>query len=126
MKIYKTKINFKDKRGEIRDLFVGLTFDAGTLITCNKGSVRANHYHKKTVQLDYVLKGSFTFYWRKGLKGRVSKKVLKAGDVIVFAPGECHALKAREYAELLSFTHGPRKGKDYDSDTFRLDTPLVS
>lgn len=126
MKTYKTKIDFKDKRGDIRDLFVGPAFDAGTLITCTKGSVRGNHYHKKTTQLDYVLTGSFTFYWRNGLRGRVSKKVVRAGDVIEFAPGECHALKARTYAELLSFTRGPRKGKDYDADTFRLDTPLVT
>ena len=40
-------------------------------------------------------------------------------------PMEKHALVGLEDSEMLVFTEGPRGGKEYESDTFRLDNPLV-
>ena len=55
--------------------------------------------------------------WREldGRKGRCSS-----------TPGDPHAWKALEDSECLVFTRGPRSGENYEEDTYRLDTPLLS
>ena len=55
MKKIKRKINFKDKRGIILDLIEKENINAVTYITLNKNSVRGNHYHKKTIQWNFIL-----------------------------------------------------------------------
>lgn len=125
MKILKTKINFKDARGEIRDILNGKKIDSITLITCKKGAVRGNHYHKKTFQYTYILSGSFDAYSKKLPKGKVLKKKVKAGDLTVHEPSNCHAFKALEDSSLISFNYGPRQGKDYEKDTIRLEDKMI-
>lgn len=125
MQRHKTKVNFHDHRGDIRDILIGEEVDAITFITCNKGAVRGNHFHKKTWQFDYVLKGSFAVYTRVGLTGRIKKTIVRVGDQTAHPPGERHALEALEYSELLTMTRGPRKGNAYEKDTIRLDPSLV-
>ena len=46
---------FSDDRGEILDILTGENIDAVTLITFTKGATRANHYHKETIQWNYVI-----------------------------------------------------------------------
>lgn len=125
MKVIKTKINAQDQRGIIRDILTHAPVDAITLITSKKNAVRGNHYHKKTIQYEYILRGSFACFTRKEPKGKKSRHVLKEGDLAVHPPLESHTLKALEDSEMISFTYGPRRGKDYESDTFHLSPPLV-
>ena len=47
--------NFKDKRGEIIDIIENEKINSVTIITFSKGAIRGNHYHKKTIQWNYVL-----------------------------------------------------------------------
>ena len=53
------------------------------------------------------------------------ERVLKAGDVVITPANERHALKGLSDAEVLILTKGPRAGLQYESDTFRLDVPLI-
>jgi len=62
MKIIKIKVAFKDKRGEIIDLLENVAINAITMITFRQGAIRANHYHKKTVQYNYILLGNQVYY----------------------------------------------------------------
>jgi mannose-6-phosphate isomerase-like protein (cupin superfamily) len=128
MKITKTKVNFKDKRGEIRDILTHIDINGITWITCTKGSVRGNHYHKKTDQYDYIVSGSFMCYTKnmKDPKAKVTKKLLKAGDVAYHPAWEAHAFKALQKTVFISLTAGPRSGVDFEKDTVRLlEKPLV-
>jgi quercetin dioxygenase-like cupin family protein len=126
MKRYSVKINFKDKRGAITDVIVNQKIDTITHITFTKGAVRGNHFHKKTIQYDYVLKGELECATRKGLKGKIVKTIIKQGDVIVHPARECHAFKAvKGTAEILSITYGPRRGNDFELDTVRLKEPIL-
>ena len=61
------------------------------------------------------------------LKWRNLKKslILKAGEIAVTTPYEQHALVGVTNCKLLVFTKGPRGGKEYETDTFRLKNPLV-
>jgi quercetin dioxygenase-like cupin family protein len=124
MKKIKIKAAHSDKRGAITDLIERETINAVTLITFAKGAVRANHYHKKTWQWNYVMSGRIQIAAKKG-KGPRKSVVMKAGDLTVTVPNESHALKALTPAVLMVFTKGPRGGKEYETDTFRLTTPLL-
>ncbi|MBI4138629.1 hypothetical protein HY479_00570 [Candidatus Uhrbacteria bacterium] len=125
MKFIRTKVNFKDARGEIRDILTHVAIDSVTSITCATGAIRGNHYHKKTTQYTYILSGKLMSYGRKGMRGKVVKKIVKAGDLLMHGPNEAHAFKAIEPSHLLQLGFGPRRGDDYELDTFRLEKPLV-
>jgi quercetin dioxygenase-like cupin family protein len=122
MRIDRLKPAFRDARGAIIDVLTHAAVDAVTLITCKKGSVRGNHYHKKTVQYTYVVSGRMKYL--TGKPGRVVAKTIKAGDLVHSPAGETHAFKALEDSVILSLSKGPRKGFDYEKDVYRLSPPL--
>ena len=55
----------------------------------------------------------------------VAELVMETGDLIETLPNESHALMGLENSELLVLTRGPRGGKEYESDTYHLNTPLI-
>ena len=120
----KKKINFKDKRGIIVDLIEKTQINAITYITQKKNTVRGNHFHKKTIQWNYILSGKVILVTKKG-KGKKIKKIMKKGDLILTDKNEKHAIKALVNSEMLVFTKGPRGGKEYESDTYKLTDNLV-
>jgi oxalate decarboxylase/phosphoglucose isomerase-like protein (cupin superfamily) len=118
------KVSFKDRRGKITDLLSKEKINAVTIITFIKGAARGNHCHKRTTQWNYLLSGKMKFFCQKP-GGKLVTFTAKKGDFIVAGPNEKHTLKAVENSELLVLTKGPRGGKEYESDTFRLSEPLV-
>ena len=59
----------------IIDLIQKEKINAITYITISKGSVRGNHYHKKTYQWNYIIKGQMKLITRK--KNKIKKIILK-------------------------------------------------
>ena len=114
-----------DARGSIIDLISDDEVNAVTLITFAKGAVRANHYHERTIQWNYVLSGEILLVTQMLGAERV-EKVLKKGDFAVTRENERHALQGVTEAEVLILTKGPRAGTQYENDTFRLAEPLIS
>ena len=114
----------KDKRGVIVDLLEKENINAVTLVSFKKNAVRGNHFHKKTHQWNYLLSGLLRLKAQCPPKPAVSI-LLKPGDFVLTGPGESHALKALKDSELMVFTKGPRGGKEYETDTFRLKKPLI-
>jgi hypothetical protein len=51
--------------------------------------------------------------------------VLKKNDLYLSEPMEHHALVGITKCEVLVFTRGPRGGKEYESDTFRIEDKLA-
>jgi len=124
MKIVNTKINFEDERGFIKDLIENEEINSVTLISINKGCVRANHYHKHTIQYNFVTKGKIKLVTK--FPGEEKKEtILYPGDIAYSEPMEEHALYGEEASELLVLTNGPRGGQNYESDTFRLKDKLI-
>ena len=120
----KKKINFQDKRGVIIDLIEKTTINAITYITQKKNSIRGNHYHKKTIQWTYILSGKVVLVTKKNFT-KINKCIMKKGDLILTEKKEQHAIKALSNSEMLIFTKGPRGGKEYESDTFKLIKKLI-
>ncbi|MFO1218981.1 MAG: cupin domain-containing protein [Burkholderiaceae bacterium] len=114
-----------DRRGSITDLIADDIINAVTLITFASGAVRANHYHERTVQWNYVIKGEILLATQFP-GGERQERVLKAGDFAVTRENERHALKGLTDAEVLILTKGPRAGTQYENDTFRLVEPLIA
>lgn len=125
MKLSKFKINYKDNRGIISDI-LQKNINSITYITIKRGKIRGNHFHKKTVQWNYVLSGKVNLFYKTNEKSKNIKKVLlKKRDLAVCKELEPHALQAVSDCEIMVFTKGPRQGKEYENDTFRLANPLV-
>jgi len=112
----------EDERGKIQDLMVGDKFSV-THITFKKGAVRGNHYHKKTVQHDIVIKGRLLCVSKKGSWG--TRDFLVPGMSATHQPSVWHAYEAREDSEILSICYGTRIGEDYSKDTFKLRYNLL-
>ena len=124
MKKINLKIAFKDRRGKIIDLIEGEKINAITLITIKKGAIRVNHYHKKTWQWNYIVSGKIRLVTKMPNK-KIKKTLLNPGDLALTLPGESHALIGIEDCKFLVFSKGPRSGKGYETDTFRLEKLLV-
>ena len=65
MKKIKNKIMHRDKRGLIIDLLEKKNINSITFITQKKGTVRGNHFHKKTIQWNYLIKGKIELFAKK-------------------------------------------------------------
>jgi quercetin dioxygenase-like cupin family protein len=123
MKKIRLKIAHQDKRGIIIDILENEKINAITLITLKKGAIRGNHYHKKTYQWNYIVSGKMQLITIKNKKK--SKIILNPGDIAMTKPGEPHTLVGISFCKCLVFTKGPRGGKNYEVDTFRLKNSLV-
>jgi len=110
---------FEDERGVIRDLFGPL--DAVTHITTKAGAVRGNHVHAQTIQWTMILTGRMLIATGSG----ITHREYGPGQIACERPGVPHAWKALEDTEVLVFTRGPRSGDAYESDTQRLEKPLL-
>ena len=124
MKKIKQKIMHRDSRGLIVDLLENKKINSVAFITQKKGKIRGNHYHKKTIQWNYLLKGKILLVAQKK-NSPIKKIILNVGDIVVTEKNEKHAIKALKNSEFLVFTQGPRGGKDYEKDTYRLLTPIA-
>ena len=124
MKKIKTKINHQDNRGVIIDLLEKQKINAITYITQKKGKVRGNHFHKRTIQWNYLIKGKIKIVGRIKNRG-IKEIILSKGDLVVTSANEAHAIKAIKYSEYIVFTQGPRGGKEYENDTYRLVEPMI-
>lgn len=111
--------SFEDERGRIQDLIVGAPIDSVTRITTVKGAVRGNHLHKLTIQWTYVLTGCLL------MANGATEVSVGPGEMVVHRPETPHAWKAIEDTDCLVFTLGPRSGEQYESDTYRLEKPLL-
>ncbi len=120
MKVIKKVYAFEDERGGIMDILENEPMEYVTIISSKKGSIRGNHYHKESVQYTFVLKGKLKLLTQLPEK-RVETKTIETCDLVLTPPMEKHALIALEDSEILVLTRGPRGGRNYETDTFRLD-----
>ncbi len=125
MELRKIKTAHEDDRGTITDVLVNEPIDHITLIHSKKDSIRGNHYHKDTLQCVYVLSGKMELFAQLPDED-IKSEILVEGDLAITPPWESHAFHAIEDSTFMVFTRGPRGGEDYESDTFRLEVPLVS
>ncbi|MEQ8443930.1 MAG: hypothetical protein RIM33_07605 [Alphaproteobacteria bacterium] len=112
---------FKDARGAIQPLVSG-GFESAQLITCKKGAVRANHYHKKDWHYCYMVYGSMRYYMREtGSTADPTWMLVTAGQAVYTPPMEDHAMEFLEDSAFINFAGRPRDQEDYESDLVRIE-----
>lgn len=102
----------EDDRGAITDLLSGQPLSHVGVISCRKGSLRGNHYHKTATAWVYVLYGRFKYAWRPS-RGKKSSQIVEAGDLITIEPGERHSLVALEGSTFIMMVSTPGGGSHY-------------
>jgi quercetin dioxygenase-like cupin family protein len=125
MKVSQLGPVFEDERGVITDIVQHTPFDSVTIISCVKGSIRGNHYHKESVQFTYVMSGEMRALSQMPGEA-VESKDLTEGHLLESPALERHALHALEDSLLLVITRGPRGGKNYEDDTYRVEPLQVA
>lgn len=115
---------FQDDRGIIADVFYNHDINHVAYISSEPNVIRGNHYHKETTQHILITKGSLEYWYKDFGSNEPSKMYLaKVGDLVSTKPYEIHALKITpEGNEFIVFSEGLRGGKDYESDTYRVDS----
>ncbi len=121
---YVTKVKpfHVDARGEMSHLLPPKArIESAVIITCKKGAVRANHFHKKDTHYCYMLKGSMEYTYaamKNGAKKRTI--VVREGEVVVSPPGIAHAMRFMEDSSFLTLSTEPRRPRNYEGDTVRV------
>jgi len=112
---------YEDERGVIQDLLGGI--DSVTEIYTRAGSIRGNHIHKETIQWTYIVSGELLV--ARASAAGIHERTHGPGELITEPPGIPHAWKAILDTVVLVFTKGPRSGENYESDTTRLESPIL-
>ncbi len=126
MKILKVTPDFTDDRGTIADVFYQNNIEHVAYIKTFSKCIRGNHYHKLTTQHILITKGSLEYWYKDYNKPLEKAKSYLAveNDLISTPPFEIHALKITNENHFIVFASGMRGGKDYESDTYRVD-PII-
>ncbi len=121
------KPDFVDERGAITKILDdGRTaVKSVLLLTCKKGSVRANHYHKKDSHYSYMLSGKMEYSEQPvdhsgKFTGKKETFILDAGDMVYSSPMTAHAMKFLEDSVFLALATESRSQAAYEEDTVRV------
>jgi dTDP-4-dehydrorhamnose 3,5-epimerase-like enzyme len=111
-----------DERGSISDIFYQTEMQHAAIIESTQaGVVRGNHFHKQTTQHVFVIKGKIRYWWQPVDQSVPPQSIIvEEYDLVTSPPNEIHALEMLETNTFIVFSSGPRGGKDYESDTFRV------
>lgn len=106
-----------DIRGAITNIFEG-RIEHIALITSKKGSVRANHYHKKDHQYIYLVSGAYESH-SCDVRNPERHQVLRVrpGDIVYTPPLTAHAQKFTEDSAFLALSSRQREQGKYEDDT---------
>lgn len=118
---------FTDARGYIQNL-VSRDIGSAVLIFSEKGSVRAEHWHRRDAHWCFLLSGSL-FYFERPVGSDELPKVttVVAGQLFFTPPNVEHGMYFREPSTFLTFSRPgfDRSQKAYESDLVRLEKKLT-
>ena len=119
--MHKTGAVFRDKRGYLLKILDG-NFSSSIEIFSKKGTIRANHYHKKDEHFCYILKGEILFFYRNRKKNsKLNYKVMKKGDLFFTTFQQDHLAYFLKDTHFLSYSNRKRNKFDYERDLVRLN-----
>ena len=120
---FKFKIGktFKDKRGWLKKILDG-NFSSCIEVYSKKGTIRANHYHKKDKHFIYIISGEI-LYFRKDLKKNAKTKVtlMKKNDLFFTPMMQEHMAYFTKNTHFLAFSTRKRTKFDYEKDLIRVN-----
>tara|TARA_A100001015_G_C14990610_1_gene713754 strand:- start:1364 stop:1789 length:426 start_codon:yes stop_codon:yes gene_type:complete len=119
--VHKTGKVFRDERGYLLKI-LDKGFSSCIEIFSKKGSIRANHYHKKDEHFCYILKGEILFFYRNRKKGsKLNYKIMRKGDLFFTTYNQDHLAYFLKTTHFLSYSSRKRTKIDYENDLVRLN-----
>jgi oxalate decarboxylase/phosphoglucose isomerase-like protein (cupin superfamily) len=112
-----------DPRGEILSI-VDEPVHNVSIITCNPGALRSNHYHHTDFHFMYVLEGEIDYFFKDLNSDEVHYLKVRAGDNIFTPDNEIHATYFPVKTRLIVSSKFPRDQATYEKDTVRV--PFVT
>lgn len=109
-----------DQRGNIISI-VDNNIQNVSLITCNSGSLRSNHYHKKDFHFMYVLEGEIDYFYKEIKKDKINYLKVMKNETIFTPNNEIHATYFPVKTVLIVSSNLPRDQKTYENDTVRVE-----
>ncbi len=108
-----------DERGEILSI-VDEPISNVSIITCNPGALRSNHFHHSDFHFMYVLEGEIDYFFKDVDSGEVQYFKVRAGDNIFTPDNEIHATYFPVKTRLIVSSKFPRDQETYEKDTVRV------
>ena len=118
---FKVGKTFKDKRGWLKKILDG-NFSSCIEIYSKKGSVRANHYHKKDTHFIYIINGEILYFYKDRKKGTKTKfKLMKKSDLFFTPSMQEHMAYFTKNTHFLAFSTRKRTKFDYEKDLIKVN-----
>lgn len=109
---------FIDERGTIQNLWLGNSRSI-TIITSNKGAVRANHKHKGDWHAIYVISGMLSY--QVTYDNKVEETIIKPGEMIFTPPDIYHTVIAIEDATFLTINGIIKNHENYMKTMYKTE-----
>jgi len=119
-RLFKSITRDNDIRGSIISIVDDVVQNV-SLITCNAGSIRSNHYHKKDFHYMYVLEGEIDYFYKELNNDVVHYFKVKKNDIIFTPKNEIHATFFPLRTKLIVSSMLPRDQETYENDTVRVE-----
>ena len=109
---------FEDERGIIANILEE-PISHVAIITSKKGSVRANHYHPKQTQYEYLVSGRYESISKDLNKkdAKEEKQIIEPGSLVITPPMIAHAMRFLEDSVMLNLTTGKRDSHNFSDHT---------
>ena len=118
---FKVGKTFKDKRGWLKKILDG-NFSSCIEIYSKKGSVRANHYHKKDTHFIYVINGEILYFYKDRRRGAKTRfKLMKKNDLFFTPAMQEHMAYFTKNTHFLAFSTRKRTKFDYEKDLIKVN-----
>jgi len=118
-KLIKNELRDTDLRGEILSI-VDQEVSNVSLITCNAGTIRSNHYHKKDFHFMYVLEGKIDYFYKSIHDENIKYFSVLPGQNVFTPSKEIHATFFPVRTKLIVSSGFPRDQATYEADTVRV------
>ena len=123
---FKIGKTFRDKRGWLKKILDG-NFSSCIEVYSKKGTIRANHYHKKDKHSIYIISGEILYFHKDVTKNAKTKASLMKKNDLFFTPMmQEHMAYFTKNTHFLAFSTRKRTKFDYEKDLIRVNMEKYS
>lgn len=106
-------LKFQDDRGEVLGICQGHIWQEINYIESKKGSIRGNHYHKKTIEKFYIIDGKIEVTLKGLVDNSVEVFIAQKGDIFTVNPNTLHSFSSLTDAKWINMLSKPMTDEDF-------------
>jgi len=120
MQFLKSYFSFEDDRGGILGVIRGQAWKEVNFIESKKDTVRGMHYHKKTRECFFIIKGKIRVTVEDLRSGQKNEFTASEKDIFIVDPFEIHTFKILEDSRWINMLSEPLEEGE-TKDIYRLN-----